>query len=198
MEFEPKIFRTIIFVRHGQYSRNPETLTRLGKKQAQLTAKALVALKPSKLHCSTMPRATETADILAQHLDLKFEGNEIFCEGLLPGTPAFHKSITKGKSAAERNALLADAKATKKNADRAFKSLFKPPQRGRNIEVVVAHGNVIRHWVCKALNISEEKWLKMDVSHASLTTIRVSSKGYVMLLGFADTGHLPINMRTYV
>jgi len=198
MEFEPQIFRTVIFVRHGQYSRNPEVLTGLGRKQAQLTAKALVAMKPSKLHCSTMPRATQTAEILAQHLNLKVQSNDVFCEGLLPGTPAFNKSITSGKSATQKRSLLAEAKLTKKNADRAFKTLFKPPLRGQSIEVVVAHGNVIRHWVCKALDIPEEKWLKMDVSHTSLTTIRVSAKGYVMLLGFADTGHLPHRMRTYV
>lgn len=198
MEFEPKIFRTIIFVRHGQYSSNPEVLTNLGRKQAKLAAKAVALLQPSKIYCSTMPRAIETASIIGQHTELKFKAKDMFREGLLPGTLSFNKLITRGISSKEKKDLLAKTKVARRSADLAFKTLFKSPQRGQNIEVVVAHGNVIRYWVCKALNISEDKWLKMDVRHASLTTIRVSKKGHIVLLGFADIGHLPLKMRTYI
>ncbi|WP_374027272.1 histidine phosphatase family protein [Bdellovibrio bacteriovorus] len=198
MEFEPKVFRTVVFVRHGQYSSNPEELTALGRKQAKQTAKALRGLKPSKLHCSTMPRAIETAAIIGQELGLKARANDIFREGLLPGTIAFNNFVTTGKTPAQVKEHFAKAKLAQKQADSAFSELFKAPVRGQNVEVVVAHGNVIRYWVCKALDIPEEKWLKMDVSHTSLTTIRVSKNGNIILLGFSDTGHLPLKLRTYV
>ncbi|MFV8249474.1 histidine phosphatase family protein [Bdellovibrio bacteriovorus] len=198
MEFEPKVFRTVVFVRHGQYSSNPEELTALGRKQAKQTAKALRGLKPSKLHCSTMPRAIETAAIIGQELGLKARANDVFREGLLPGTVAFNNFVTTGKTPAQVKDHFAKTKLARKQADSAFNELFKAPVRGQNVEVVVAHGNVIRYWVCKALDIPEEKWLKMDVSHTSLTTIRVSKNGNIILLGFSDTGHLPLKLRTYV
>ncbi|MGZ3768500.1 MAG: histidine phosphatase family protein [Bdellovibrio sp.] len=198
MEFEPKIFRTIVFVRHGQYSSDPEKLTSLGRKQAQRTAKAVALLQPSKIHCSTMPRAIETASIIGKHLGLKFRAKDIFREGLLPGTLGFNKLITKGMSLKDKKEVIAKIKIARKNADTAFKALFQSPKKGQSTEIVVAHGNVIRYWVCKALDISEDKWLKMDLRHTSLTTIRISKKGHIVLLGFADSGHLSLKMRTYV
>jgi serine/threonine-protein phosphatase PGAM5 len=198
MEFDPRIFRTIIFVRHGQYSSEPEKLTKLGCKQAQLTAKALALLSPSKIHCSTAPRAMETASIISQHTDLKFKAHDMFREGFLPGTVDFNKLVTAKLTAKEKKSFFAKAKAARATADLAFETLFKAPQRGQTTELVVAHGNVIRHWVCKALNIPPEHWTKMDVSHTSLTTIRISKSGNITLLGFADIGHLPLKLRTYV
>ena len=198
MEFEPKVFRTIVFVRHGQYSSDPEKLTRLGRKQANMAAKAIAFLRPSKIHCSTMPRAIETASIIGQHTGLKFKTKDIFREGLLPGTIGFNQLMTKGMSPAKKKESLAKLKVARKNADVAFKTVFKIPRKVQDTEVVVAHGNVIRHWVCKALDISDKNWLKMDVSHASLTTVRVSKSGHFTLLGFSDKGHLPLKMRTYV
>ncbi|WP_413581576.1 histidine phosphatase family protein [Bdellovibrio sp. HCB288] len=198
MEFDPRVFRTVIFIRHGQYSSEPEKLTKLGSKQAHLTAKAVASLSPSKVHCSTMPRAMETASIIAAHAGLKFKASDMFREGFLPGTVGFNQLVSEKMSAKEKKAFFAKAKAARATADLAFDSLFKPPQRGQNTELVVAHGNVIRHWVCKALDIPSDRWLKMDVAHASLTTIRISKNGNICLLGFADTGHLPLKLRTYV
>lgn len=111
IEFEPKIYRTIIFVRHGQYSSVPEKLTALGRKQAQLTAKALALLQPSKIHCSTMPRAVETAEIIGKHAGLKINTSDKLREGYLPGTTAFNKLITKGKLASEKEAILTGARS---------------------------------------------------------------------------------------
>lgn len=198
MEFEPKIFRTIVFVRHGQYSSQPEALTSLGRKQARLTAKALAELNPSKIHCSTMPRAMETAGIISRHVGLQIQPKDMFREGRLSGPVAYNRVVYNGLSLAEKKALLNEAKEARENADLAFNELFKAPKVGQTIEVVVAHGNVIRYWVCKALDVAEEKWLKMDVTHTSLTTIRIAKSGNLTLLGFADAGHLPLAMRTYV
>lgn len=198
MEFEPKVFRTIVFVRHGQYSSEPEKLTILGRKQAALVAKAIKPLGVSKLHCSTMPRAIETANIICQQVGLKFKPKDIFREGFLPGTVKYDKMKLKKASPMEKIELRKKMRTAKENSEKAFQFLFKTPKRGQATEVVVAHGNVIRHWVCKALQISEEKWLSMDVSHTSITTIRVTKSGNFMLLGFSDNGHLPHKMRTYV
>lgn len=198
MEFEPKVFRTLVFVRHGQYSSDPEKLTRLGRNQARRTALAISLLNPTKIYCSTMPRAVETATFLGDRMNLAPIAKDIFREGMLPGTTGFKRLMMKGLSIKEKRELESKTKLARKNANLAFKALFKKPRTGQHTEVIVAHGNVIRHWVCKAMDIAEEKWLTMDVRHASLTTIRISKKGHITLLGFSDTGHLPVTMRTYV
>lgn len=198
MDFEPKIFRTIVFIRHGQYQKNPEKLTKLGRHQAKIAAKAIAPLNPSKIYCSTMPRAKETAHIISSHIKLTPRAKSFFCEGLLPGTVSFFNLITKKSSKAEKIKTKRKMKKAKLVADNAFKFLFQPPKTDATCELVVAHGNVIRHWVCKALKIDSEKWLSMDVSHASLTTIRIDKKGHFVILGFSDSGHLPHNKRTYV
>lgn len=198
MDFEPKVFRTIVFIRHGQYQRGPEKLTALGRRQARLVAQAVKPLKPLKLFCSTMPRAKETARVIGTQVKLKPTVKDFFREGLLPGTIGFYEMLTKKSSKSKKLEIKRKMKLAKVNADAAFKFLFRTPHAGQSCEVVVAHGNVIRHWVCKALKIDQKKWLSMDVSHTSLTTIRIDKKGHFVLLGFSDNGHLPHKMRTYV
>ncbi len=70
-----KASRTLILIRHGQYVWDPHDpekriLTELGRKQAALTGQRLKALgiDYSMVHYSTMPRATETADIIRESL----------------------------------------------------------------------------------------------------------------------------------
>lgn len=70
-----KASRTLILIRHGQYVWDPHDpdkriLTELGRKQAALTGQRLKELGHdySMLHYSTMPRATETSDIIRQSL----------------------------------------------------------------------------------------------------------------------------------
>ncbi len=198
MNSEPKISKTIFFIRHGQYKKNPEKLTALGRKQARLVAEAVRHLKPSKLYSSTMPRAKETAKFIARKTRLKSKAKAFFCEGILPGTAEFHKHLSKKMSKTEKIQLHRKMQKAKYSSYKAFKYIFKLPKKGESCEIVVAHGNVIRHWVCKALKISEVKWLNMDVIHASVTAIRINSKGKFVLLRFSDCGHIPQQMRTYV
>ena len=186
MEHDPKIFRTIVFIRHGQYKKDPEVLTAIGRKQAQLTAKLVAQLRPTKIYSSTMPRAIETAHHISDNLKMLVTKKDFFREGILPGLKNLDRNQKK------------KARHNKLKADEAFRYIFKKPSVGQDTEVVVAHGNVIRYWVCKALKINEGKWLNMDIIQASLTTIKIDSKGKMLLLGFSDCGHLPVKIRTYI
>jgi hypothetical protein len=55
MDFELKVNRTIVFIRHGQYQKNPEKLTQLRRHQAKALLKLLHPLKPPKIYFSTIP-----------------------------------------------------------------------------------------------------------------------------------------------
>ncbi len=197
-DLKSKIYRTVIFVRHGQTQYGPEKLTPVGCRQAELAAEGIRPLKPSKLYSSTMPRARETAGIIGAKIKLKFLSKRFFCEGFLPGTQGFFEKINKECSPTEMLKIRKKAKTAELHRDKAFDFIFKIPTEGQSCEVVIAHGNVIRHWVCKSLKIDPAKnWKALDVMNASLTAIRIDDKGKLVLLRFSDVGHLPYKMRTY-
>jgi serine/threonine-protein phosphatase PGAM5 len=173
---------TLIFVRHAQYRQNPEKLTALGRRQARLTDARLAKTKASVLFASTMPRAVETAGIISAALRLKVRKRGFFREAALP-------PLKKGDSAAK-------IRANRLRADRAYHFLFTAPKRGQKTMIIVAHGNVIRYWVCRALGMDRKNWLKMDLHQTSVTTIKIYAGGSKILLGFADCGHLPEHQKT--
>ena len=86
---KPSATRTLILIRHGQYEHwhddsEKRTLTELGREQAQLTGERLRSLgeKFDMIHYSTMPRATETADIISKCLpDIPTKSCDMLREG---------------------------------------------------------------------------------------------------------------------
>lgn len=75
VEAKPTATRTLILIRHGQYVWDPHDpnkriLTELGKKQAAVTGQRLKELGHTycAIHYSTMPRATETSEIIQKCL----------------------------------------------------------------------------------------------------------------------------------
>lgn len=64
-------------------------------------------------------------------------------------------------------------------------------------EVIVCHGNVIRAFVCRALQLPPEAWLRMCPFNCSLTYLRVSPRGTVSLRSFGDVGHLALEDTTF-
>ncbi len=82
-EFE-KNRTTVYFIRHGERIHLPNSphaglhqpgpgLTKLGKKQAEKSAKELLKIKNEidKLYCSSMKRAVETAEIISKKINKK-------------------------------------------------------------------------------------------------------------------------------
>ena len=72
---KPSATRTLILIRHGQYEHGQDDpdkriLTALGREQAMMTGERLREMgeKYTTLHYSTMPRATETANIICKSL----------------------------------------------------------------------------------------------------------------------------------
>ena len=83
-ELFPGPTRTLTIIRHGQYipSGPPDydgPLTAQGREQASLAATRVAGLPISVIHCSTLQRARETAEILARH----FPGVEVRLSPLL-------------------------------------------------------------------------------------------------------------------
>lgn len=90
-----KAKRTLILIRHGQYVWDPldpdkRILTELGRKQAAITGQRLEELGHpyATLHYSTMPRATETAQIIMKILpDVPNRSCDLMREGPIRPEP---------------------------------------------------------------------------------------------------------------
>jgi serine/threonine-protein phosphatase PGAM5 len=164
-------------------------LTTLGRRQAAATARALRGYELDAIHCSTLPRAQETAAILKRALRsrLRLQPSASLREKLPTPVPGLTKP-----------ADVPDLRKNLATMQRAYARLARPA-RGERTELVVAHGNLIRLFVCLALRIKPTLWLKMHIHNGSITVLMIKDKAKGdHLLSFNETGHLAPKLRTYI
>lgn len=189
--------KTLVLVRHGQYSAKTETseesLTALGRKQARLAGKRLKEYKFDKIHCSTMPRAIETTKIICG--EMRVTKKALQTDNLRECVPGFPPHLRK-KHGKTDVALL---NAHQRQADRAYNSLFKTSRKDTT-ELLICHGNIIRYLVCKTLGIDTLTWVKMDIQQCGISVIQIRSKGSHrrVLITHNDVGHIPKKDRTFL
>jgi serine/threonine-protein phosphatase PGAM5 len=188
--------RTIILVRHGAYQADPADpspgpgLLPVGVAQAKLAASRLAEMpKFDAVLSSPMTRARETARVIAAEVS---NGSlEILPELEECTPPTRRKEITKDETAES----MARCKA---RLDGLFSQRFVPAAGTARRELFVAHGNVIRSMVIRALGVDPDAWLEMSVAHASITEILVEPDGRFKVISVGDVGHLPMNLQSGV
>jgi len=190
--------RTIYLIRHGEYDQKDTSDSDIGKKltplgiaQARLLSARLkgMPVEFTSLTSSTVTRAIETAMVINQGLpELKLEQSDLIRECT---PPTRRKDIMKETDSLE----LIECKT---NLEKAFEEIFipSPDSKDRN-DIIICHGNVIRYFVTKVLNVDTMSWLQMSITNCSLTIIRVLPDGTMKLDTFSDYGHIPENMRTF-
>ncbi len=188
--------RYLYLVRHGQYDPDapaPDALegclSKLGKQQAQKTAKALQAYPITAIHCSTLRRAAETAEIIAA----------VFPEMKINRTRRLWESIPHVSDYMRdhfQNFLPDQLKTQAERSEKAFEHYFKSTKGTDKHEILVAHGNLIRYFVCRTLRVDAGAWLRMDCHNCGITCVRVNEMGDTFLISYNDTGHLPPKLRT--
>jgi serine/threonine-protein phosphatase PGAM5 len=187
--------RTLYLVRHGQYFTEPEHrrhghLTPLGRRQAKRTAKRLAELPIDWIYHSDLPRAAETAAIIAESLpDLPLRSTRILRE-FGPPVPAALRELW-GIGSRERKAM--------REQTVALKEKFCVPTRRKagRTELIVAHGNLIRYLVRVALGDRPVGWLQLGTNNCGITVLSIGAtpeRSY--LIGHNDLGHLPLGMQT--
>jgi serine/threonine-protein phosphatase PGAM5 len=182
--------RTLYLIRHGAYvaDRNADPqlgpgLTALGVAQARLIAARLngTGISFDSMTSSTLQRARDTAAVMHETLSqVPFTQSALLRECTPPQLAA-----AEGQAAREQDACA-------KQLDQAFAQFFTPAEGAkRRDDILVAHGNVIRYLVMKALAVDARAWRGMSVSHASLTVIEVQPDGSARVLAVGDSGHIP-------
>jgi serine/threonine-protein phosphatase PGAM5 len=176
--------RTVVLLRHGQYeTESLGILTPLGRTQAQATARFLDRMRIDTVWSSTLPRAKETAEIVAGHLAVApVRHTRILREGMYTKVEGY--KVPASERAEDRA-----------RAESAFRKFFRPSRIDRT-ELIVCHGNLIRYFVCRALDVPIARWVKMNTSHCALTRIVVRDTGAVRVVSYNETSHLPAKLVT--
>ncbi len=177
---------TLYLVRHGQYDEADDGgLTKTGRIQAGLAARALRHVRVGTIYTSTLRRALETTEIFARSFPkVPIRSMHLLREGVPTDIPRIPDYAPRQRIRADRA-----------RAEAAFERLFRPTRRSRS-DVVIAHGNLIRFFACKALEIDPVTWVKLGSTHCSITEIVIEQTGYMRLRSFNETHHLPRKLRT--
>jgi serine/threonine-protein phosphatase PGAM5 len=157
-------------------------LTPLGISQARLIAARLSGSGVSfdSMTSSTLLRARETAAVVHETLANVPLGQSPLISECTP--PVFEVA---------EDAVARERAECAKQLDQAFAEFFTVAKGAGRSDILVAHGNVIRYLVVKALKVDPRAWLGMSVAHASLTVIQVQPDGSMKVLAVGDSGHIP-------
>ncbi|XP_062589804.1 serine/threonine-protein phosphatase PGAM5, mitochondrial-like [Saccostrea cucullata] len=195
---KPTATRHLLLIRHGQTTIEKDdtkrVLTKLGQTQAEFCGRRLKALNfpVTTLTSSTLTRAVRTADIIHRYLPgVPRQEDPLLCEGLpIPPEPAIGKWRPEKKFYDEGIRLEA-----------AFRKYFyraDPTQMSDSYEILVCHANIIRYFVCRAVQLPPEAWLRLGLNHASITWVRIRPSGRVTLLQYGDSGFIPAEQVSYI
>lgn len=194
---KPTAVRHIFLIRHGQYDVDADDpdekkLTPLGREQATLLGKRLAnALERFNFqHCtfSTMMRARETGQLITKEIpDI-----EKLCklDGMLEEGPPFPPEPPNRDWRPREHKLNEHGK----RIEAAFSKYFhraSPKQKEDSYELIVGHANVIRYFVCRALQYPPQGWLRISLANTSITWLMILPDGRVILKALGDFGHLP-------
>ncbi|KAL7039291.1 hypothetical protein ACKWTF_009853 [Chironomus riparius] len=190
-----KAIRHIILIRHGQYNIHGITdkervLTELGRAQAKLTGDRLKELEfpISDVVISTMTRAQETGKLILGQLTNRDSINVQNC-GMLEEGAVYPPEPKIDYWNPDESEFFTD-NARIEAAFRKYVHRAAPEQKEDSYTALVCHGNVIRYFVCRALQFPPEAWLRMSLHHASITWLVIHPSGRVVLRLLGDCGHM--------
>eukprot|EP00756_Hemistasia_phaeocysticola_P045904 Hpha_TRINITY_DN19663_c0_g1::TRINITY_DN19663_c0_g1_i1::g.186273::m.186273/K15637/PGAM5; serine/threonine-protein phosphatase PGAM5 len=219
----PPPTKRVILIRHGQYQNESKcdeddsvcTLTLVGKQQAEFTGRWLASMEQTggvkirRVVASDLTRAKETASIIAGYLGRSVEHDERLREGFPcrpePDHPTWVNAIPEEDRIKEpiimEEAFLNVVGPRERPLRRKVNSLEEAKEVVKaqpecHADVVVCHGNVIRYFVCRSLQVPPERWLNMTIGNGSMTTIDVRGSGMLVLRGVGEHSHVPFDKRT--
>jgi serine/threonine-protein phosphatase PGAM5 len=71
------------------------------------------------------------------------------------------------------------------------------PSHHHEVEIIVCHANVIRYFLCRALQLPPEAWLRFCPFNCSITYFTIRPTGTVSCRMVGDIGHLPYETSTF-
>jgi broad specificity phosphatase PhoE len=174
-------------IRHGQYVLDRRegggALTALGRAQSSSAGQHLRRWPIERIWASDLPRAVETAEIIAGQLKLSaFQRSGLLREVMPTAVPGQRVPL-----AARREAKLALERVVER---------FLVPVRTPRQDLLVCHGILIRSLVCRVLGTPATSWLRLATYHCALTTVVVAADGGLKLVRYGESAYLSDELLT--
>ncbi|MFD7504693.1 histidine phosphatase family protein [Streptomyces sp. NPDC059850] len=187
--------RHLYLTRHGEATPDERALTDDGRRQAVLLGKRLRNVPLTALHYGPLPRATQTAHLIAAQLG----GVPAHaCEPAGDYVPHTPERAELPPDAADFlldfvHRVPADERAHGARLAQEALERFTGPVPGTedHHELVVTHNFLIGWLVRAALDAPPWRWLGLNHDNAALTVIRYRPGFPASLLFSNDTSHLP-------
>ncbi|MEV6019969.1 histidine phosphatase family protein [Streptomyces sp. NPDC051997] len=191
--------RYLYLVRHGEALPDESGLTEGGRRQATLLGQHLRGIPFAAVHHGPLPRAEQTARLIADHLENVPLTVSDVAGDYVPYVPV------RGELPAESADLflrfLADVTDEEREhgstlARRAL-DLFTGPVDAEEdrYELVVTHNFLVAWLVREAMHAPKWRWLGLNHGNAALTVIRYAPGRPATVLVSNDMRHLPTELQ---
>lgn len=192
-------------VRHLYLARHAEPddhgrLTERGVQQAVLLGRRLSKVPFASVRHGSLPRATETAQLVARQLGSQVPVEELDAAGdYVPHVPSpdeVDRDHRAGVMAFLADVSSAEAARGAELAAEAIRLLTGPEQvEDDSHHLVVTHAFTIGWLVRHACAAPPWRWLGLDNGHAALTVLRYFADRPPTVVVFNDMSHLPDELR---
>lgn len=188
--------RFLYLVRHGEAAEGGG-LSDAGEEQARRTGERLKNLPVDRIHHSPLPRAAQTARLIAGWLpgvpvaESAAVGDYIPADLDPAALPPSHARLVNGYTMAERSEGAALARA-------AIEQFAGPPGEGPADDVhelIVTHNFLIGWFIAHALHAPDSRWIGLNQQNCALTVILYRKGLPPALVSFNDAAHLPDQLR---
>jgi len=167
------------------------------------------------IHVSNMARAKETASLIAEQFENKNikvqQPDPLLNEALPAPMVPIRPDIFGATEEIDENRERIEEAFQKYfyrdyddgNSNNRFAAWFpwwnKEEEKKENdeFEILVCHGNVIRYFFCRALQLPPEAWLRLCTFNCSITYLVIRPNGMVSARMMGDIGHLDYEESTF-
>ena len=195
--------RFLYLVRHGEAAEGGG-LSDTGEEQARRTGERLKNLPVTRIHHSPLPRAAQTARLIAGWLpgvplaESAVVGDYIPADLDPAGLPASYAQLVSSYTGPERSAGAALAQAAIERFAAAPGEETVPPgeETADDVhELIVTHNFLIGWFIRHALHAPDWRWIGLNQQNCALTVILYRPGFPPSLVSFNDTAHLPEQLR---
>lgn len=194
--------RVLHLARHAEPAADGSGLTPRGRRQAELLGRRLAGVPISRVVHGPLPRASETARVVAEQLPAvtPLEAAEEAGDYVphVPGPEEVRGAWAESAAADFDDVGEEEARRGAASAATALDTLAGPPGPGRQpVELVVTHAFTIAWLLRDALGAPPWRWWgqHLHLCHAGLTVLRYLPDRPPSLVMSNDLAHLPPELR---
>lgn len=192
--------RLLYLARHAEPDRDGAGLTSDGARQAEHLGRRLAPLPVGRITHGPLPRAAETARVVAEQFDQSPSLAESDAAGdyvpHLPGRDEVPDAWADAVLSFLEDVSEDEASHGAALGAKAIDLLAGPAVGGREpVEVVITHAFTIGWLVRHALDAPAWRWFPPNQCHAGLTVIRYELEGPPSVVVANDVAHLPADLR---